>query len=70
MNTVFKFGQNFFLIFKTLKANREAYIDRIHASYERGFDNNGVERVYDYATFVDAHTVESGRSVLHSAAYF
>lgn len=22
------------------------------------FDNNGVERVYDYATFVDAHTVE------------
>lgn len=44
--------------FKTLKANRQAYIDRIHASYERGFDGNGVERIYDYATFVDAHTVE------------
>lgn len=44
--------------FKTLKANREAYIDRIHGSYERGFDNNGVERVYDYANFVDSHTVE------------
>ena len=44
--------------FKTLKANREAYIDRIHCSYERGFDNNGVERVYDYANFVDSHTVE------------
>ena len=44
--------------FETLKANRQAYIDRIHASYERGFDGNGVERIYDYATFVDAHTVE------------
>lgn len=46
--------------FQTLKANREAYIDRIHGSYERGFDANGVERVYEYATFVDAHTVEAG----------
>lgn len=53
----FQVGQTTF-DFKTLKANREAYIDRIHASYERGFDNNGVERVYDYATFVEAHTVE------------
>lgn len=44
--------------FDVLKANRQAYIDRIHASYERGFDNNGVERIYDYATFVDTHTVE------------
>ena len=54
----FQVGQKLLFDFKTLKANREAYIDRIHASYERGFDNNGVERVYDYATFVDAHTVE------------
>lgn len=45
--------------FQTLKANREAYIDRIHGSYERGFDANGVERLYEYATFVDAHTVEA-----------
>ncbi|WP_455444521.1 glutathione-disulfide reductase [Streptococcus salivarius] len=44
--------------FATLKANRQAYIDRIHGSYERGFDNNGVERVYEYARFVDHHTVE------------
>ncbi|MBM7636060.1 glutathione-disulfide reductase [Streptococcus saliviloxodontae] len=44
--------------FETLKANRQAYIERIHGSYERGFDSNGVERVYEYATFVDAHTVE------------
>ena len=44
--------------FATLKANRQAYIDRIHGSYERGFDSNGVERVYEHARFVDPHTVE------------
>ena len=44
--------------FATLKANRQAYIDRIHGSYERGFASNGVERVYEYAKFVDPHTVE------------
>lgn len=44
--------------FATLKANRQAYIDRIHGSYERGFDSNDVERVYEYARFVDPHTVE------------
>ncbi|HHR3330819.1 TPA: glutathione-disulfide reductase [Streptococcus pyogenes] len=44
--------------FKQLKANRQAYIDRIHASYERGFEQNGVDRIYDYAVFKDAHTVE------------
>ena len=44
--------------FATLKANRQAYIDRIHGSYERGFASNGVERVYEYAKFVDHHTVE------------
>lgn len=44
--------------FATLKANRQAYIDRIHDSYERGFDSNGVERVHEYARFVDPHTVE------------
>lgn len=49
--------------FSTLKANRQAYIDRIHGSYERGFDANGVERVYEYATFIDAHTVEAAGEV-------
>ena len=44
--------------FATLKANRQAYIDRIHGSFERGFDSNGVERVYEYARFVDPHKVE------------
>ncbi|EHI69388.1 putative glutathione-disulfide reductase [Streptococcus ictaluri 707-05] len=46
------------LDFKTLKANRQAYIDRIHRSYESGFDQNGVERLYDKATFIDKNTVE------------
>ena len=50
--TIYKFD------FAKLKANRQAYIDRIHGSYERGFDSNGVERVYEYARFVDPHKVE------------
>lgn len=45
--------------FATLKANRQAYIDRIHASYNRGFANNGVELVQAYARFIDAKTVEA-----------
>ena len=44
--------------FATLKAHRQAYIDRIHGSSDRGFDSNAVERVYEYARFVDPHTVE------------
>ncbi|EQB23828.2 glutathione reductase [Streptococcus equi subsp. zooepidemicus SzS31A1] len=44
--------------FKTLKSNRQAYIDRIHASYEKGFEHNGVDRIYDYARFIDQHTVD------------
>ena len=46
--------------FSMLKKNRQDYINRIHQSYERGFENNGVDRVYDYATFIDSHTVEAG----------
>ncbi|MGT2744090.1 glutathione-disulfide reductase [Streptococcus phocae subsp. phocae] len=44
--------------FKTLKSNRQAYIERIHASYERGFDKNKVDRLYAHATFLDSHRVE------------
>lgn len=46
--------------FVSLKANRQAYIERIHGSYERGFEQNGVECLYGYASFVDAHTVAVG----------
>lgn len=42
----------------TLVANREAYIERIHGGYQRGFASNGVEYIEGFATFVDAHTVE------------
>ncbi|EHJ56258.1 glutathione reductase [Streptococcus urinalis FB127-CNA-2] len=52
--------------FETLKKNRQAYIDRIHQSYERGFDNNKVDRIYDYATFVDQHTVEVAGKQYHA----
>ncbi|PIA83326.1 Glutathione reductase [Streptococcus parauberis] len=46
--------------FATLKANRQAYIDRIHQSYQRGFESNGVERINAYASFIDAHTITAG----------
>lgn len=42
----------------TLVQNREAYIQRIHQSYHKGFDNNGVTYIEGFARFVDAHTVE------------
>ncbi|WP_165210767.1 glutathione-disulfide reductase [Streptococcus tangpeifui] len=45
--------------FTTLKNNREAYIDRIHGSYERGFAANGVEVLNAYVTFLDAHILEA-----------
>ncbi|WAJ70550.1 glutathione-disulfide reductase [Catenovulum adriaticum] len=38
--------------------NRQAYIDRIHASYSRGFESNGVTLINGFAKFVDAKTVE------------
>lgn len=43
---------------KTLIANRTAYIDRIHQSYDRGLSNNKVDVIKGFARFVDAHTVE------------
>ncbi|WKZ90541.1 glutathione-disulfide reductase [Streptococcus iniae] len=44
--------------FSRLKANREAYIDRIHQSYRNGFVKNGVELLVGYARFEDKNTVE------------
>ena len=38
--------------------NREAYIERIHAAYERGFASNGVSVINGFAKFVDKNTVE------------
>ncbi|WP_026301482.1 glutathione-disulfide reductase [Colwellia piezophila] len=42
----------------TLVANREAYIKRIHAAYQRGFDANDVTVINGFAKFVDKNTVE------------
>mgnify|MGYP006133414941 CR=1 FL=1 len=41
-----------------LVANREAYIERIHGAYQRGFDANKVTVINGFATFVDKNTVE------------
>lgn len=42
----------------TLVQNREAYIERIHGAYYRGFAGNGVDYIEGFARFVDANTVE------------
>lgn len=41
-----------------LVRNREAYIERIHAAYGRGFDANGVTVINGFAKFVNKNTVE------------
>ncbi|WP_440906044.1 glutathione-disulfide reductase [Catenovulum sp. SX2] len=41
-----------------LVESRQAYIERIHASYSRGFANNGVTLINGFAKFVDNHSVE------------
>ncbi|RLM10885.1 glutathione-disulfide reductase [Gibbsiella quercinecans] len=43
---------------KTLIANRSAYIDRIHNSYDNVLGKNKVDVIKGFARFVDAHTVE------------
>ena len=43
---------------QTLVQNRQAYIERIHGGYQRGFASNGVEFIEGFASFVDANTVE------------
>ncbi len=41
-----------------LVKNREAYIERIHAAYGRGFSSNGVTVINGFAKFVNKNTVE------------
>jgi len=41
-----------------LVENREAYIKRIHAAYQRGFDSNDVTVIHGFAKFVNKNTVE------------
>lgn len=42
----------------TLVKNREAYIERIHGAYHRGFEGNGVTYIEGYARFVGPNEVE------------
>lgn len=41
-----------------LVKNRQAYIERIHQSYERGLAKNNVDVIQGFARFVNANTVE------------
>ena len=41
-----------------LVKNREAYIERIHAAYGRGFESNGVTVINGFAKFVNRNTIE------------
>lgn len=43
---------------QTLVKSRDAYIERIHGSYDRVLGNNGIEVIQGFAKFVDAQTVE------------
>ncbi|AWB56170.1 glutathione-disulfide reductase [Colwellia sp. Arc7-D] len=49
-----------------LVENREAYIERIHAAYARGFASNDVTVINGFAKFVDKNTVEV-EGVLYTA---
>ncbi|TWX65034.1 glutathione-disulfide reductase [Colwellia sp. C1TZA3] len=42
----------------TLVKNREAYIERIHAAYARGFASNDVTVIKGFAKFVDKNTLD------------
>src|SRR5690554_3087339 len=53
----FELAQNAFS-WNTLVKNREAYIERIHGSYHRGFQGNGVEYIEGFAKFVGPNEVE------------
>lgn len=46
------------LDWKTLCESRDAYIGRIHQSYDRVLGNNNVDVINGFATFIDKNTVE------------
>ena len=41
-----------------LVRNRQAYIERIHHSYQNSLSNNQVDLIHGTATFIDSHTIE------------
>ena len=44
--------------FKTLRKNREAYIERSRQAFSNNFNRNGVDYIEGYARFVNKNTVE------------
>ncbi len=41
-----------------LVESRDAYIERVHGSYQRGFDKNQVDVIQGFAKFIDKNTLE------------
>ena len=52
--------------FRTLRKNREAYIDRARHSYHNSFTRNGVEVIEGRAKFIDRHTVEVNGEIIQA----
>ena len=46
------------LDFKTLKENRDDYIEFLHGAYQRGLDSNKVEYIQGYGKLIDNNTVD------------
>lgn len=44
--------------YKTLVKSRNAYIERVHASYQKGFEKNNVQVIHGFARFINKNTVE------------
>ncbi|MDP7593495.1 MAG: glutathione-disulfide reductase [Litorilituus sp.] len=53
----FKVDKNGF-DWRKLIDNRDAYIERIHGAYQRGFDANNVTVIQGFAKFIDENTIE------------
>ena len=52
--------------FARLVQSRQAYIERIHASYTNGLAKNGVDVIHGFASFVDANTVTVNGQTYHA----
>lgn len=52
------------LDWQTLVKNRQAYIKRIHQSYDKVLGKNNVEVIKGFASFIDKHTVQVGERQL------
>lgn len=51
------------LNWKQLVDNREAYIKRIHGSYQRGFENNKVTFIEGYGEFIDKKSIKVNNDI-------